>query len=91
MIDFARIEEKLEQAFEAETPESFKHWLKAHRLRETLSDLEIDIDLTMPIESFNITSDRFWQKPFVNGRFKTRNNNSPVSTEVTESEFDQAA
>jgi len=27
MIDFAKIEENLEKAFEAETPESFKKWL----------------------------------------------------------------
>ncbi|MBK9689088.1 MAG: hypothetical protein IPO65_15545 [Saprospiraceae bacterium] len=42
MIDFARIEEKLEKAFEAETPESFKQWLMTHKLRSILSDLEIN-------------------------------------------------
>ncbi|MBK8851132.1 MAG: hypothetical protein IPN73_13365 [Saprospiraceae bacterium] len=91
MIDFARIEEKLEKAFEAETPESFKQWLMTHKLRSILSDLEINLDLSIPIESFNITLESFRQKPFVNGHFKTINNNSPLSTEVTESEFDQAA
>ncbi|MBK8112354.1 MAG: hypothetical protein IPK46_19575 [Saprospiraceae bacterium] len=61
MIDFARIEEKLEKAFEAETPESFKQWLMTHKLRSILSDLEINLDLSIPIESFNITLESFRQ------------------------------
>lgn len=33
-IDFARIEEKLEKAFEAETPVSFKKWITELRAKQ---------------------------------------------------------